>query len=724
MYLFAVSKEKPLFLVRKLIFPILFLLTVLIPDQAWSGTQTEWVEFDHAKIRMLSRSRSIAPTQNEMWVALDIKLNKDWKTYWRTPGKVGQSLSIDTEGSENIDSYEINWPAPIRFESFEIESNGYKGNVVIPIKLKLKKPGQPVKLKFYVDFFVCGKTCIPYDGELSLTIKKGVGQSSVYTQLIDVAIAKTPKKKSKTDHFEILSTALDTTKKKLYVEFKIIGQKENPNLIIPETIENVFVEGGEDLFFEKPSFQYLSQNKLRVTFDVEMDEEDPELLIGRDVTVTAIGRGDAIETKRTLIPPAPMQTQNFFIIMGLAVIGGFILNFMPCVLPVLSIKLISVIEHIGQEKRKTRIGFLVSSLGILFSFWLLASITVSLKLFGSTVGWGTQYQEPVFLIIMIIILIIFACNLWGLFEIILPHKMNNGLNSLFAPHKESMSSHFVSGALATLLATPCSAPFLGTAVGFALSQGIFEIYIIFTMLGIGLAIPYILVAIVPNIASLLPRPGSWMLALRRVLGVFLFITALWFLSVLVAEIGLIPTLILSSSFFIGILFLWYVRIATKGSENYYGTLSVVSGFFILFLIYSITFQKPEVQRVEGIWIPFNDKQVEKLVNQGELVFVNVTADWCITCKVNERLVLSQSTLIERFKKENVIAIRADWTNQDEKIAEYLARFDRFGIPFNIVYGPAAPQGLILPELLSATDVLEALSKASGERLQWSDEDLI
>jgi suppressor for copper-sensitivity B len=394
--------------------------------------------------------------------------------------------------------------------------------------------------------------------------------------------------------------------------------------------------------------------------------------------------------------------------IGVALLGGFILNLMPCVLPVLSLKVLGLIAHAGAERRTIRVAFLASAAGILTSFIGLAAAAVMVRAAGASVGWGIQFQQPLFLVAMVVVITLFAANLFGFFEIPLPRWAADAGGGKGNPH--SLAGHFGSGAFATLLATPCSAPFLGTAVGFALARGVFEIFAIFFALGLGMALPYLVIAIWPKIAQSLPRPGKWMLTLRRLLALVLLATAGWLLVVLAAEIGEwmglavggLMALVLAS-LALGRRLAVVVRMAS---------VLVIAGAAIA--LSSNALPRPSAVSaadIKGLWKPFDKDALAKYIAEGKVVFVDVTADWCITCQVNKAAVVYRGKVAERLKAADVIALEADWTRPDDDIAAYLAGFGRYGIPFNAVYGPGTPDGIVLPELLTDEAVLDALEKA-------------
>jgi suppressor for copper-sensitivity B len=380
------------------------------------------------------------------------------------------------------------------------------------------------------------------------------------------------------------------------------------------------------------------------------------------------------------------------------------------VLPVLSIKLLGVVSHGGGDVRKVRLSFLASAAGILCSFLILAGALATLKAMGAMVGWGMQFQQPWFLIAMTLVVSVFAGNLFGLFEIRLPRLIADAGER--AGHVSGLGGHFLTGALATLLATPCSAPFLGTAVGFALAQGTLEILAVLLAVGIGLAAPYLAVAVFPRLATRLPRPGPWMTVLRRILGLALAVTAAWLVSVLMAQIGGAGALA------IGALAAATVGATTLSARASSGATARVAAAAALVLVLAsfVIPQRPGLDgngNARGLWRAFDERSIPDLVAAGHVVLVNVTADWCITCKVNETLVLARDDVREKLASDGVVAMQGDWTRPDPAISNYLARFGRYGIPFDAVYGPGLPHGEALPELLTAEIVIAALERAAA-----------
>jgi suppressor for copper-sensitivity B len=327
---------------------------------------------------------------------------------------------------------------------------------------------------------------------------------------------------------------------------------------------------------------------------------------------------------------------------------------------------------------------------------------------GMNVGWGFQFQQPIFIIALILILTLFAANLFGFFEIAVP-QISEKLHKKSAEH--SFAGNFLAGVLATILATPCTAPFLGTAVGFALGHGQFEIFVIFTIMGFGMAAPYLLFSIFPQLITKLPKPGAWMLTVKKLMGVLLLIAAIWLLWVLSNQIGHLAAYVLLAIIALKLLKLWAMP-RIKFLSNKKARYSVFA--LIIILAFAIPLRLANNNHTvtnSDNWQPFNEARIAQLVESGNIVLVDITADWCLTCKVNKIVVLDDKDIKAELTKYGMVAMRGDWTNKDETIADYMKKYNRVGIPFNIVYGPAAPDGIVLSELLNKRKLLEAIDKA-------------
>lgn len=402
----------------------------------------------------------------------------------------------------------------------------------------------------------------------------------------------------------------------------------------------------------------------------------------------------------------------------LALLGGLILNAMPCVLPVLSLKIFGLVRSAGHGRAEVVRGTLATSAGILASFWALALAAIAARSAGAAVGWGIQFQRPGFVAFLAVVVVLFCLNLWGLFEIPLPQSLARLGGT--GP-REGIAGHFASGLFATLMATPCSAPFLGTAISFALAQTAPVILAVFTALGLGMALPYLLVAAAPGIAKLLPRPGAWMETVRGVMGFLLAAAAVWLFYVLSSQVA--PEKLAAIQLgLLGIaLFTWIQhRVATGRALRGMAAAGVVAAIAITLVSASTgrgeaktgLTEKPSAGLIP--WVEFDRAKAESLSAGGQLVFVDVTADWCFTCKVNERLVLDTPEVAQAFEENGVVPMKADWTNRDDEIAQFLAEHGRYGIPFYLLYRPGQ-EPHVFSELPSKDGLVATVREAAGGR---------
>ena len=699
-----------------------FLLLFLWAHAALAAA-SEWWESDYGSVRLISAADTVGPS-GEVPLGLQFSLKPGWKIYWRTPGDAGYPPRLDWQGSKNLSAAAIKWPLPQRFEILGLGTLGYKKEVIFPIDMTTVDAGKPTELNLTVEYLTCSEICVPLQATLHLAMASGTGKPSEFAQLVSRynALVPTVQENESVPVQGLSVTTVGLTGEGKKPTFWLEAKSKSP-LVAPD----LYVEGPEDFIFKNPEL-HLSADKMTVVAKVPVDGQYANgELFGKAVTVTLVDQNRAVERQlpANLLSSPPSfsgfttesQSQqessagvSLWLMLGFALLGGLILNLMPCVLPVLSIKLLGVVKHGGGETGIVRLSFLASAAGIVVSFLIIAAALIGLKSSGIAVGWGIQFQQTWFLISLILMVTLFACNLWGFFEVALPRWIASG--SERAGHVQGLSGHFLSGALATLLATPCSAPFLGTAVGFALSRGAFEIAAVFTALGVGLALPYLIVAAAPSLATRLPKPGPWMITLRKVLGFALAATAIWLMSVMMAQSGLQGALVVGGlmAAVCAVLFL------AHGGKIFNGKAAWGGVALLAVLAYALPGQFTPAQAVavnDGVWKNFDQKAIPQLIGDGKLVFVDVTADWCITCQVNKKLVFGDSAVAKRLAAENMIAMKADWTKPSDEISAYLAGYGRYGIPFNIVYGPKAPKGIALPEVMTPDMVIEAMKKAGG-----------
>jgi suppressor for copper-sensitivity B len=683
------------------------LLVALGAGSARAAAETaasSWFETDQGKVRLIA-AQAATGGEATARLGLEFRLAEGWKVYWRSPGDAGLPPTIDWAGSTNLAAADIAWPAPQRFSAYGLETIGYEGAVVLPITAHLAKAGEGLSLRAALQYLTCKDICIPYDTVLTLGLPAsgaagGTASSSGQAALIDQFARMVPGDAT-AGGLQLTGSAL-TLGKTPTLELKLTAAAA------PLASLDAFVEGPAGIGFGAPHTVRGDATHATLTVPVSGDADVLKSLAGTKLRVTIVDGTRAIEAETTpKQAAAPRDAALLPAMLGIALLGGFILNFMPCVLPVLSIKLLSITAQAGRSRRAVRIAFLATALGIIASFLALAAVLMALRGGGLAVGWGMQFQQPVFLVAMTALCAALACNLAGFFEIPLPSFLTPILSA--GGGRSGFLGDFSTGAVATLLATPCSAPFLGTAIGFALAGDSVDIVAIFLALGIGLALPYLAVAALPVMASLLPRPGAWMLTLRRILAALLAATALWLVSVLAAQTSLTVALAVSVALLIAAL---VPRLVAAPALRRAGMAAACAVAIVVPVVLPVPAASTPADGT--LWQHFDAATIDRLVHDGKIVFVDVTADWCINCKVNEHLVLQSDEVQSRLSQPQIVAMRADWTRPDEAIGAFLRGFGRYGIPFYAVFGPATPDGQALPEILTGSEVLDALKKAAPD----------
>ncbi|WP_232830665.1 protein-disulfide reductase DsbD [Tropicimonas sp. IMCC34011] len=688
--------------------------TVLLAGLAGPAiaAETDAIEGDGASIRLITAEDGVAPGATTLSAGLDVVLNEGWKTYWRSPGEVGLPPEIDWSASENVSDVEMLWPAPHRFRAFGIENYGYDERVVFPLRVTLEDPGAPARLEGHGSLLVCSDVCIPQDVSVALAIDEGTGIDDASAALIADHAARVPLE-GDASPWRIGAAALSADGTEFVITATGPGGFAAPE-VFPEW------DGAYPASFGAPDLR-LTENGLWAAFPV-LSPGDP----GGPIRVTLTDGTAAAEFAPSwdaAAPPGPdgaasagTDWTELAVFAGIALLGGLLMNVMPCVLPVLSIKLGHAMKARGHGPARVRRGFLVSAAGVISFFIALAAVTLTARGAGLSLGWGLQFQSPAFLAVLIVCLAALAANLAGLFEIGLPSAWQTRLAR--ADGAPGYGGDFATGALAAVLATPCTAPFLGTAVAFALAGSAVDVIVVFVALGIGLASPYLALAAAPGLLTRLPRPGRWMLLVKVALGAALALTVIWLLAVLSAVAGPAAAALVAALAALLVVLLWRGSRILPPSAIALCLAAILGAGVVLPPRLVTAAQGSEI--ASGIWTEFDRGKIARRVSEGDVVFVDVTADWCLTCQANKRLVLDRAEMVEALTAEGIVAMRADWTRPDPAISQYLETFGRYGIPFNAVYGPGAPEGIALPELLTRDAVLSALDAASGGRTQASN----
>ena len=695
-------------------FLLLFSLCLFSINALALAPETGWISnLNHLPVKVNLQLTGQAK-QNTANALLNVNLDADWKTYWRSPGEGGVAPTFEWKAeSTNIKAFDWSWPTPKRYPVLGVETVGYKDKIHFPLHITVNDPEQPSRLKGTLTLASCTTICVLTDYKIDLhfdltqlSINEDI--AFAYAQavssvpiLVDQSAIDAQKNNANITH---ISSSWDQFNQQVVVQLSHQIGWQQPDLFIDSSDTEL-----DNVFFSKPTLS-VSEKQVTATFAASSWGGEVDLS-NADVNITVVDDGVAVEVATTLgkqiISTNEESITSIFLI---ALLGGLILNIMPCVLPVLGMKLSSVLGIEANQRGKVRKQFLASSAGIISSFWLLAAFLLVLKLSGEALGWGIQFQSPYFITFMIVVTALFTANMLGLFEIQLPSSMQTWLATKGG---NSYLGHYLQGMFATLLATPCSAPFLGTAVAFALGASAWQLFAVFTALGMGMALPWLLIALFPSIALLMPKPGKWMGTVKIVFGVLILATCLWLVSLLSSFISVFYTVLVA----LFVLLLLAVLIIKKHGKRIF---FIIFGIFmmivsVVLIVGSLTAKHwANPLQDEISWVPLDAQVIQQQVDQGNVVFVDVTAKWCVTCKANKVGVLLQDPVYSALQERAVIAMSGDWTVRSDSVTAYLQSFGRYGVPFNIVYGPAAPNGIELSTILNSEDVINAIQQAKGQ----------
>ena len=671
------------------IFKYLFFIIIFSIISNAKSTETEWSNGIESQVRLVS-SFTNNNNQKEIYLGLEYQLQEGWKTYWKSPGDGGFPQNIDWSDSSNIKNLEIEWPTPMQFEILGMQSIGYADNVIFPLKIILIDESQSTNVILDINYLVCKDICIPGNVHLELDIPSGESYLTKHSFSLEKAISNVPQKNLKLSFVEKSQIKAYSNNDLISIEYLAMSDLlfSNPTIFLHTKyglpVNDPIIKISANL--KNLSAQFIFNKNL-----VKDNLIDVEIIISDKNKSYVSKKIIPIENKNSI------KNDSYFFIVLVAFIGGLILNVMPCVLPVLSIKLISILQH-PDDRFFIRKSFLFNSLGIICSFILLAMSFIFMRHLGYSVGWGIQFQQPIFLMSIGLILTMFALNLFGFFEFNIPSFASS--NSISLLQNNHSIRDFFNGFFATLMATPCSAPFVGTALTFAFTQSSLSLLYIFISMGIGMAFPYILISLFPQMLKFLPKPGKWMVYLKYFLGLLLVGTTLWIFSILLNHLNyyfILLTLII----------LMVVLIL-----NYFFQLKKIFIFFaigLFFLLPNFSFFSSDYHKLDLDWLDFEDVNIEKLIKDDNVLFIDVTADWCATCQFNKINVLNSSLIKEAFVEFNVIKIKADWTKPNKKIEKFLQDNKKFGIPYNVIYNKNHADGIELSELLSVNEVIEALN---------------
>lgn len=689
---------------------IYFLLSVVL--LFGPSVKAEVVTDAHTQVQLVSTATSIQ-SGKAVWIGLHMKMDDDWHVYWKNPGDSGLAPKIKWVLPQGFSAGDIQWPYPVRINVGPLTGFGYEGEVVLFSEVQVPEglnDGDNVVFKGRVDWLACKVECIPGRADLNLTlpVQNAAAQPDPKWALVFAHISK---------RWPVVSDAwnvrfYDDGRDLRLIVTSLKGQRtlsgfhffpEREDLIDHAATQEITdIPGGAQLRIKKSSvFPKNISNVRGIIVNPEgwsAPGQTQALLVDAPIEAAAIV---SVSSAITLVSACLF-----------AFVGGLILNLMPCVLPVLSLKIIGLLKHVSHRREMFLHGLCFTA-GVLVSFWALAGVLIGLKLAGQQVGWGFQFQSPLFVIFIAGVLFILALNLFGVFEV------GNSLTSVGGSlPKGGRAGSFWGGVLATVVATPCTAPFMGTALGFALAQPVPVAFLVFTFLGLGMAAPYLFLSAFPRFLKWIPKPGGWMIGLKTFLGFVLAASVIWLVWVLGLQRGIHAVgLFLSGLLFLG-MGSWVVGLIQQDRMKWFHMVSLAV-FFILGLMLAAAAAFVPVAGPTGsvenarngiFWQKFSDERVEEAIKNGGPVFIDFTAAWCLTCQVNDRLVFQDKSVVNAFNEFGVMAFKADWTNHDEAITKALARYGKNSIPLYVFYSGTSQEPVILPELVTPGSVIEMLKK--------------
>lgn len=684
---------------------------------------------DEVSVRLLSAARAVQPGQTVL-LGLEQRIAPHWHTYWRNPGDSGQPTSLEWTLPEGAQASDILWPTPQRFDVGPITNYGYENQTILLTELKLPaslKPGGTVRLQAEANWLVCRESCIPQQATLVLQLPV-VAQATASgdAEQLDAARKALPAAAP-------MPVQATLQNQDLLIRWPVDGSKT----VQPDPDKTLFLpqDWGRIQHAAKPQLtQANGQWQLRMPVGEQParvgQAMEGLLLVGSQAWavsakvdgVAGAGTGTT-STATTASPVSAAAVDNpaslsLWTAVGLALLGGLILNLMPCVFPVLAIKALSFLQGDSREHRRQGLAY---TAGVLAAFGALAGVLLALRGAGASVGWGFQFHSPLFVLLLAWLMFVLGLSLAGMLQ------MGAGLAGIGQglASRSGLVGSFFTGVLATVVATPCTAPFMGAAMAYALAQPALELLAVFLALGTGLALPYLLLACWPALQRRMPRPGRWMEVLKQALAFPMFGAAIWLVWVLAQQAGPQGVLLALSGMGLIALALWargISRHASRGGQWAGGltALASVAGALALLPMVSTEAgaQGPTSSATQPTSAPdavgtreeaYSPERLAELRAQGKPVFVNLTASWCITCLVNERVALSTPEVKAAFQTHGITYLKGDWTRQDPRITELLTQHGRSGVPLYLFYpAGSGEQAQVLPQLLTPGIVTSAV----------------
>ncbi len=711
--------------------PVLAFFTILVSVAPAFGDAPSQVETPQGSVELLSEFEAAAPGATQ-WIGIHFKPKEGWHVYWKNPGDSGLPPKGEFESSPGGSRFgPLEFPTPDRIPYGPLVNYGYEGEVLYPAKWSAPTDlslGGNITVTAKLKWLICKSECVPGRATLSLTLpvkdaREMTGVSGTHSKLFKSTLRAFP-----SESRGKIRLVLSPDGERVELAFSSSEAKA----LSPAALKRVFFfpEGEYGIASDAKQVVKKTSDGFQLTIPRKVkkpvgeirgvlkigDEKgfivseviDPKLLAASRASVSTVASNTASSAQST-------DTPSLLLMLLFALIGGIILNLMPCILPILSIKVLALASQSGLNRSEIRKHGLVFTLGILVSFWCLAGVLLAVRSSGQILGWGFQLQNPIFVGVLALLFFIMALNLFGVFEI---GSRLMGTGGKFAA-KDGYTGSFFTGVLTTIAATPCSAPFMGSALGFALTQPASIAFLVLTVLALGLALPYLLFSFLPAAAKILPRPGVWMKTLKELLAFPLLGTVVWLVWVLGNQTGndgilLILTALVTTTAVIWLLGMPAIRFVPKMSR---AILILLLSLLTFGVIASLKI-KPRVATLPGgqsgsslvhaPWKNWSPEAQAAALAAGKTVLIDFTADWCVTCKVNEALVFERTSVKEALSKDSVVALLADWTNGDPAVTEALTKVGRNSVPVYLLYknGSATPK--ILPQILTVDGLLKEL----------------
>ena len=688
----------------------------IVYDNPFTGKKGmgAWQKSEYGALRLVSNEVSIG--NENIQAIFDFRLKDGYMLLWSVEKNI-LPPSFDFSGSENVKDASVLWPIPTRvIDKTDDNIIGYVGNFAIPVKITLQDKTKPMKLKAHVKASVCGENqchLMELSPELNLEVGEDYLRSGL-SSFIERTYNNLPKAYNEFIHLQ--KAVVDTDANGSQTLRVVLETSKSPEKV------KVFIDSKDGILFYRPKIT-LNDDEIIARFKVRNEKEN---IIGKELTLT-VGI-NAFDTLRTQIIPekASIFDTNkptlsiMLIIMAFA--GGVILNLMPCVFPVLSLKFLTLTRYGAMEEKAIRKSFAYTALGIMLAFALLTLLLCGLKAADVAIGWGMQFQNPYFLVVMAIVMVFFMAQIFGLIDIKTPKFILKRLKN-----KDPRQDNFINilaGLFIVLVATPCTAPYLGTTLGFALAGTMTDIIILLPVVGFGLAMPYLLLAVHPNLGELMPKPGPWMQKLSAFMILMLILTIVWLLSILQAQTDWHTVLWVGAGLAFFLLMFYMRRLIFDSIENQNEDLAVrqsakklvrrVISVLLLVVTIGCLYQADKAFKIHMAEVALTKEvkidraQIDAYLKEGNIVIVRVGADWCLTCKFNDVTVFDNSKIEELAKFYKVKYIDVDWTDYDRKVLEFMRQFGRSGLPFYIIFSRSVPDGMVLPEILTEDELTKVI----------------